>query len=138
MVPEEILSKKATDIIFLFINIATVHYCIFLLFIEKKYVIVILIIPDLHLILLVFATGYASLLGWESGITWDGVLVSPLLTDECPHMLVLLHAARPVVSVTVSVRQRDRHRTLTFTAGATTIKLDHILSVCVDDLRHSV
>lgn len=45
--------------------------------------------------LCVLTAGEAVVLGWERAITWDGRTVTPLLTDSCHHLLVLLTRTAP-------------------------------------------
>ena len=92
-----------------------------------------------HLFQLSLATGHASLLGWQSGISWDGTMVSPLLSDTCPHMLVLLHRATPVLALSVSVQavadDTTYQRLLSLTCGADTVTLDHNMQVRLNKFR---
>lgn len=75
--------------------------------------------------------GEAVVFGWDQAITWDGRQVTPLLTDSCHHLLVMLTHARTPTAVTIhmedlSTRPRE---VFTFFSGTDTITLDLDLKV---------
>ncbi|XP_045111567.1 uncharacterized protein LOC123504800 isoform X2 [Portunus trituberculatus] len=75
--------------------------------------------------------GEAMVFGWDQGITWDGRQVTPLLTDACRHLLVLLtHAATPT-AITLHVEDLDSRprEVLTFFSGNNVVTLDSLLKM---------
>ena len=75
--------------------------------------------------------GEAMVFGWDQAITWDGRQVTPLLTDACRHLLVLLtHAAAPT-AVTLHMEDLDTRprEVLTFFSGNNIVTLDSHLKV---------
>ncbi|XP_063886091.1 uncharacterized protein LOC135114231 isoform X2 [Scylla paramamosain] len=75
--------------------------------------------------------GEAMVFGWDQGITWDGRQVTPLLTDACRHLLVLLtHAATPT-AITLHMEDLDSRprEVLTFFSGNDIVTLDSLLKM---------
>ncbi|XP_042214949.1 uncharacterized protein LOC121861366 [Homarus americanus] len=75
--------------------------------------------------------GEAVVFGWEQAITWDGRQVTPLLTDSCHHLLVLLIHARIPTAVTIHMEDLSTHprEVLTFFSGTDVVTIDSDLKM---------
>ncbi|XP_037790162.1 uncharacterized protein LOC119585566 [Penaeus monodon] len=75
--------------------------------------------------------GEAIVLGWENAITWDGRHVSPLLTDSCHHVLVLLTQSATPTAVTLHMEDLDTasKRVFTFFRGKDRVTIDSNLKM---------
>lgn len=71
--------------------------------------------------------------GWDQAISWDGRQVSPLLTDACRHLLVLLTQASVPTAVTLHMENFNTQprEVLTFFSGSNIVTLDSQLKVCL-------
>lgn len=69
--------------------------------------------------------------GWDQAISWDGRQVTPLLTDACRHLLVLLTQAAVPTAVTLHMENLDRQprEVFTFFSGSNVVTLDSRLRV---------
>lgn len=69
--------------------------------------------------------------GWDQAISWDGRQVSPLLTDACRHLLVLLTQAAAPTAVTLHMEDLDTQprEVFTFFSGRNIVTLDSQLKV---------
>lgn len=70
--------------------------------------------------------GEAMVFGWDQAISWDGRQVTPLLTDACRHLLVLLTQAAVPTAVTLHMENLDRQprEVFTFFSGSNVVTLD--------------
>ncbi|XP_069992141.1 uncharacterized protein [Penaeus vannamei] len=75
--------------------------------------------------------GEAVVLGWENAITWDGRHVSPLLTDSCHHVLVLLTQSDTPTAVTLHMEDLETasKRVFTFFRGKDRVTIDSNLKM---------
>ncbi|KAG0718314.1 hypothetical protein GWK47_052628 [Chionoecetes opilio] len=75
--------------------------------------------------------------GWDQAITWDGRQVTPLLTNACRHLLVLLTQAAAPTAVTLHMEDLNTRprEVLTFFSGSNTVTLDSQLKMTYNS-RH--
>nr|XP_045591909.1 uncharacterized protein LOC123753944 [Procambarus clarkii] len=75
--------------------------------------------------------GEAVVFGWDQAITWDGRQVTPLLTDSCHHMLVLLTHAHTPTALTIHLEDLSTspRQVLTLFSGSDVVTLDSDLKM---------
>ncbi|KAK7076891.1 hypothetical protein SK128_002287 [Halocaridina rubra] len=70
--------------------------------------------------------GESVVFGWDQAITWDGRQVTPMLSDSCHHMLVLLINAQPPTAITIHLKDLNSNPRKVFTvfSGEDRITID--------------
>ena len=76
-------------------------------------------------------SGTASVVGWEQAVSWDGRLVAPLLSDSCPHVLVVLLKAHHYTALTLELQKSKSQykKVLTLNSGGYEVSIDSELMV---------